>query len=199
MNLNGKLPLLAAVSFCLVLINFSCSKSSGGGTTPDPDPCSGVSLSVSATTDNSGSCDNSGKISATGSGTGTLSFSIDGTNFQASGDFTKLAKGNYTVTVKNAAGCKATKAVTIGETTEVAGPNFTAVKALIQANCVSCHNPTGVQPNPNWTVDCNIVNQSASIKTRAVDLGTMPPTGPLSQANKDIISNWIAAGGKISN
>jgi len=197
MNLQGKLPLAAAGIACLVLINFSCSKSNG--TTVNPDPCSGVSLSVTATTDNTTSCDNSGKISATGTGTGALSYSIDGTNFQSSGDFTKVAKGNYTVTVKNAAGCKATKAVTVGETIETPGTNFTAVKALIQANCVSCHNPTGVQPNPNWTVDCNIVNQSANIKTRVVDLGTMPPSGPLSQANKDIISNWIAAGGKISN
>jgi mono/diheme cytochrome c family protein len=197
MNLHGKLPLAAAVTFCLILVNYSCSKSNG--TTVNPDPCSGVSLSVSASTDNSNSCDNSGKISATGTGTGALTYSIDGNNFQASGDFAKVAKGNYTVTVKNAAGCKATKAVTVGETIETPGVNFTAVKALITANCVSCHNPAGVQPNPNWTVDCNIVNQSANIKTRAVDLGTMPPSGPLSQANKDIISNWIAAGGKISN
>jgi hypothetical protein len=51
----------------------------------------------------------------------------------------------------------------------------------------------------NWTVNCNIVTNKARIKVRAVDQGTMPPSGPLSQADKDKINAWINAGGAITN
>lgn len=40
-------------------------------------------------------------------GTGTLEYSIDGTNFQGSNEFTGLANGIYTVTVRDANGCTA--------------------------------------------------------------------------------------------
>ena len=51
----------------------------------------------------------------------------------------------------------------------------------------------------NFQVECNIVINKDRIKIRAVDEATMPQTGPLPQAEKDIISNWINAGGKYSN
>jgi uncharacterized membrane protein len=79
------------------------------------------------------------------------------------------------------------------------GALFTAVKAVITQNCVGCHNNTNSQGGMNWTVDCNIVTNKARIKARAVDQGTMPPTGPLSQADKDKITAWINAGGAITN
>jgi len=199
MNLSGKLPAAVMTVLCLVLINYSCSKNDGVGTPPVANPCANVNLTVSAATDNTSSCDNSGKITATATGTGTFVFSIDGSNFQASGDFVKVAKGTYTVTVKNNSGCTATTKATVNENPATPGPFFLAAKSVISANCVSCHNPAGVQPNPNWAVDCNIVNNSANIKIRAVDQGTMPPTGALSQADKDKISAWINAGGKLDN
>ena len=53
-------------------------------------------------------------ITATGSATtAPYTYSIDGTTFQASGSFTALAAGVYTVTVKDANGCKSTKVVTL--------------------------------------------------------------------------------------
>src|SRR5204862_73256 len=57
--------------------------------------------------------DANGTITASGSGgTGALSYSIGGA-FQASGSFTGLAAGSYTVTVKDANGCTKTQPVTI--------------------------------------------------------------------------------------
>jgi len=197
MNLHGRLPLAAAAGLCLILISYSCSKGSGGSTPQDP--CKTVTLSVTATWDSTSVCENSGKITASGTGATGLQYNVDGGAFQASGSFDKLAKGTHTVSVKTSAGCTSSTSVNVAEEVTAAGPTFSAVKALMTAKCVSCHNPTGVQPNPNWTVDCNIVNNANNIKTRAVDLGTMPPTGPLSQADKDIISNWINAGGKYKN
>jgi subtilisin-like proprotein convertase family protein len=46
-------------------------------------------------------------------GTGTLTFSIDGTNFQPDGQFDNLSDGIYTVVVRDANGCTATQAVAV--------------------------------------------------------------------------------------
>jgi hypothetical protein len=185
------------MSGILATILFSCSKSDGPSTPPDP--CTGINITITATTTNSSACLNDGGITVTASGSTGLQYSIDGNNFQASNVFTNLAKGTYTVTARNAENCRQTAQFTVNEGSTTPGPQFTAVKQLIQANCVSCHAPGGQQPNPNFTVDCNIVQFSALINTRVVVQGTMPPTGPLSQTDKNKITTWINGGGKITN
>jgi cytochrome c553 len=182
---------------CYVTILISCSKSDEP-TTP-PDPCSGVNITITSTTTNSSACLNDGGITVTASGSTGLQYSLDGNNFQASNVFNNLAKGTYTVTVRNGENCRQTASVTVNEGSSTAGPQFTAVKQLIQANCVSCHAPGGQQPNPNFTVDCNIVQFAALINTRVVVQGNMPPTGPLSQTDKNKITTWINGGGKLTN
>lgn len=60
-------------------------------------------------------CDNNNgiiEVQASG-GTGTLTYSIDGTNFQNGAIFNGLNDGNYTVTVKDAGGCTTTGQVQI--------------------------------------------------------------------------------------
>ena len=79
------------------------------------------------------------------------------------------------------------------------GPLFTAVKSMMQANCQSCHNGSNANGGKDWTVDCNIVANKARIKARAVDEGTMPPTGTLPQSEKDKITAWINAGGRLTD
>ncbi len=79
------------------------------------------------------------------------------------------------------------------------GPLFTAVKTLMATKCVGCHNATTSNGGMNFSVECNIVTNKARIKVRAVDEGTMPPTGTLPQANKTTITNWINAGGKYTD
>ncbi len=82
----------------------------------------------------------------------------------------------------------------------VAGPKYQAVKALISTNCAisGCH--AGTQ-SPNFTLDCNIINNKALIKARAVDgiPSFMPPTGQLSANDKNKISDWINAGGRFTD
>lgn len=57
---------------------------------------------------------NAGEINATASGGSTpYMFSIDGTNFQASGNFTGVSFGNYTVSVRDAQGCTEFKNIVI--------------------------------------------------------------------------------------
>jgi putative hemolysin len=187
--------MLFSVIFGTIL--FSCSKNDGSSAIPDP--CTNVNITISATTANSSACLNDGGITVTASGSSGLQYSLDGSNFQASNVFTNLAKGTYTVTVRNGENCRQTAQFSVNEGSSTAGLQFTAVKQLVQANCISCHAPGGQQPNPNFTVDCNIVQFATLINTRVVVQGTMPPTGPLSQTDKDKITAWINGGGKITN
>ncbi|MGK2864254.1 MAG: c-type cytochrome [Chitinophagaceae bacterium] len=180
------------------LIIIACSKSNSGGNPSPPNPCSNVNINLTATATDAAACQNNGTINATATGSTGFTYSINGTTFQSSGSFASVAPGTITVTVKDVNGCTKTTSVTVGSA-GVAGPKFTAVKALMQANCQSCHNNTIANGGMNWTVDCNIVVNNGRIKVRAVDEGTMPPTGPLSQSDKNKITDWINAGGRFTD
>jgi len=194
-NLTGILVLI-----CMGLLN-SCSKSDSGGSTP-ADPCSGKTINVTATvTQNPDPCAR-GTISVTATGSTNFTYSVDGNAYQASGTFNDITAGNHNVSAKDGAGCIKTAAVTV--TNSTAGALFTAVKSMMQTNCAvsGCHNGT---QSPNFTEDCNIVNNWSLIKARAVDAaGTsnqmpQPPLAALSQADRDKISSWVTAGHKFSN
>lgn len=89
-------------------INLSCNGAQATGSFIIPGP------SIATTVTNTTCGNNTGVITATGSGTlAPYNYSIDGTNFQAGGTLTGLAAGVYTVTVRDANGCKNTTTVTI--------------------------------------------------------------------------------------
>lgn len=69
----------------------------------------------------------------------------------------------------------------------------------MQSRCIGCHNATRANGGMNFAVDCNIVNNAALIKTVAVDQNSMPPGNPLSATDKAKITDWIKAGGAITN
>jgi uncharacterized membrane protein len=81
------------------------------------------------------------------------------------------------------------------------GPKFLAVKSVINSSCAlsGCHvSPTNAG-GVSFESNANIVAHGAHIKVRAVDEGTMPPTGPLSASEKAKISDWISAGGRLTD
>lgn len=86
-----------------------------------------------------------------------------------------------------------------------AGPLFTSARQVVQTNCVSCHNSTTTNGDMNWTVDCNLVANSSRIKARAVDAHGSPtqmpppPNAGLSAADRQTITDWIAAGGRFTD
>jgi hypothetical protein len=171
-----------------------------------PNVCSGVNIAVAAATTTATPCVNpNGTITVTASGSNNFTYSINGTTFQASNVFGSLAAGNYTVTAKDANGCSGSAPFSVGQT--AAGPLFGAVRTVVQANCAvsGCH--TGANPagGLNFSVDCNIVSNAALIKTKAVDnAGTAsqmppPPSPALSVADRQKITNWVAAGGGYAN
>lgn len=88
-------------------------------------PCAGVTVVVSATKKDASSGKSDGSITATATGGTGFTYSINGTNFQASGTFNGLAAGNYTITAKNSNGCTGTKQVAIATNNPCAGITVT--------------------------------------------------------------------------
>jgi len=82
-----------------------------------------------------------------------------------------------------------------------AGPKFTAVKSVIASSCAlsGCHASPSNTGGLNFESNTGIISSGSRIKARAVDLGTMPPTGPLSTADKAKITDWINAGGLLTD
>ena len=110
-----KTVLLISLIFIIgcFLVIYSCS-SGGGGTPNPPNPCSGVTITVSGTTTNPSSVSaNDGSITATASGSSGFTFNLNGGSFQASGTFTNLAAGVYTVVAKNGSGCTGSATFTL--------------------------------------------------------------------------------------
>ena len=170
-------------------------------TVNETNACAGINITLTAVSTNSDPCAPSGVITATAGGSTNFTYSLGSGAFQASNVFNNIAPGNYTVNVKDAAGCSKNAAVTVAPV--AMGPLFTAVRAVVQTNCAipDCHSGATPQGGINFTVDCNIVLNKDRIKARAIDgnPSIMPPTGALPQADKDKITNWINAGGRFTD
>ncbi len=87
-------------------------------------PCTGVAVVVSATSTNPTTGQSNGSIIASATGGTGFTYSLNNGPFQASGTFTGLASGNYTVTAKNSNGCTGVKTIALGSTNPCAGANI---------------------------------------------------------------------------
>lgn len=165
--------------------------------------CTGVTINITATPTGVTPCvSGSGSISIAATGGATpYTYSLNtGGQFQSSNTFSNLNQGTYSVSVRDANGCTALQnSIVVGE--RAAGPLFTAVKALIQANCVSCHNANVANGGVNLNADCNIVSARERIRVRAVDGtgGPMPQSGLLPLTERQKITAWINAGGRVTD
>ena len=127
------------------------------------------------------------------------SFRSDNGSFNISSDFSNVSAGDHTISAKDEAGCIQSAKVTV--TQIAAGPLFSSVKTLIQAQCLSCHSGAGASAGKDWSNDCLVIVNRALIKQRTVD-GTptfMPQGGKLSVADMKIITDWVNAGGRYSD
>jgi len=81
------------------------------------------------------------------------------------------------------------------------GPKFLAAKSVITGSCAlsGCHVAPANAGGLNFESNSNIVDAGSQIKSLAVDFGTMPPTGALSASDKAKISEWISAGGRLTD
>ncbi|MFC2124217.1 hypothetical protein ACFLU5_05345 [Bacteroidota bacterium] len=179
-NLFGLLALL-------VFIN-SCDDSSEEET----DPCLNGPVASVSNVNKSVQDENNGSftVDVTGGQTPYM-YSIDGTTFQESANFSDLAPAIYSVTVKDANECTATETVEIEEIPVVSFAS--EVDPIIQANCqvATCHGAnTGI---PDFGSYANISAKASRIKARTGD-GSMPPSGSLSSADVQLIADWVDQG-----
>jgi uncharacterized membrane protein len=161
-----------------------------------------VNITISNSITNNSPCQASatGSITVTpGGGTGPYTFRLNLGAFQSSNIFSGLAAGSYSITAKDANGCSNSVNATVND--GPAGTLFTAVRTVLQNNCVVCHNNIQAEGGMNWTVDCNIVTFKNNIKLRAVDgnPSPMPPTGLMPLSDRQKIIDWVNAGGRFTD
>jgi cytochrome c5 len=91
-----------------------CTGTSSVTVNAPPNPCTGVTVTVTATTVNPTTAGgNNGSINATASGATGFTYSLNSGAFQASGNFAGLTAGTYTITAKSSAGCTGTANFTL--------------------------------------------------------------------------------------
>jgi len=185
--MNRKQLLLVGYLILTLFVINSCSDSG-----EEIDPClNGPEISVDfIMTSIEGKATGEIAVSATG-GSGTYMFSLDGTNFQNSGTFSDLAADDYTIEVKDGNDCKDSEMVTVEEIPEVFYAN--QIRPIIDNNCQfsPCHGSDS--SIPSWETYANVKAKAAIIKTQTGN-GSMPPTGPLSAGDVQLIADWVNQG-----
>lgn len=199
---SGTFNNLAAGAYTIIAKEGNGCMGTANFTLTAPNACTGVTILVSNTVTGNTPCETAnGMITANASGGAAgYTYSLNNGAFQASNIFNNLAAGTFTITAKDINGCTGTSAnATVSNLP--AGALFSAVKNVLQNNCVSCHNNTQSEGGMNWTIDCNIVTFRDRIKARAVDANpsAMPPTGLLPASERQKITDWINAGGRFTN
>ena len=199
---TGTFSNLGAGAYTIMAKDANGCTGSATFTLTDPNPCAGVTITVSNAVTGNTPCQSppSGSITVTpGGGTGPYTFKLNSGAFQSSNIFSNLVAGNYTVTAKDVNGCTGTGNALVSNLPE--GPLFAAVRNVLQANCISCHNSVQSEGGMNWTIDCNIVTFKNNIKLRAVDgnPSPMPPSGLIPASERQKIVNWINAGGRFTD
>ena len=194
---------LKLIISCLLSGSFiyisSCSKNDSPAPPPPPDPCIGVSYTVLSTKTESVGVSNNGTLTILEPRGDTISYKLNNGSYQPSWYFTNLAPGNYIITIKNQKGCTDTAQITILNY----GPKYALVKEIIIGYCGPCHRNGGMDGGKNFDTDASIISNWDRIKARAVDnlpsQMPAPPNVPLTNVDKQKITDWVNAGHRQSD
>ena len=142
-----------ARNFCyqflaLINISFLLISCNGGGSPAPNNPCTGVTVSVTATSTNPTGASSNGSITASASGGSGFTYSLNGGTFQSTGSFTGLAAGAYSITAKNGDGCSGSGSFTLTAVNLCAGVTIT-----VAGTAVNPSTPTGI--NGSITVNAS--------------------------------------------
>jgi hypothetical protein len=83
---------------------------------------------------------NNGSIAATATGGSGITYNINGGTFQASGNFTGLGPGSYTIVSKNGSGCSGSATFTLTAPNACTGVNITISNVIISNT--PCQSPS---------------------------------------------------------
>lgn len=195
-SMKPNLTLHYLVPLLLLFIASACNKNDSNG---PGDPCAGVNFNFNSTKTEAVGTSNNGTLSILEPRGDTMSYKLNSGVYQSSWYFTNLAPGNYVVTMKNQHGCTDTAQISILNY----GPKYALVKEIIVGYCGPCHRNGGMDGNKNFDTDANIISSWDRIKARAVDNipTVMPaaPNSPLTNVDKQRITDWVNAGHRISD
>jgi hypothetical protein len=102
---SGTFSNLAAGVYTIVAKSAAGCIGSTQFTVNSVNPCAGVTVSVTGTATGASTGQSNGSITATATGATGFTYSLNNGAYQASGTFSGLAAGSYTVTAKSSAGC----------------------------------------------------------------------------------------------
>src|SRR6266404_4905672 len=124
-GVSGTFSSLAAGSYTITVKDaVGCTTTQGVTITQ---PASALGASISSQTNVGCFGASTGSVTVAGSGgTSPYTYAIDGVTFGASGTFSNLAAGPYTVTIKDAKGCTTTQPVTITQPASALGSSISA-------------------------------------------------------------------------
>lgn len=191
MKLKLIIPCLLSGS---ILFISSCNKKDSTVPPPPPDPCIGVNYIITSTKTEAVGVSNNGTLTILEPRGDTISYKLNNGSYQPSWYFTNLAPGNYIVTIKNQKGCTDTAQISILNY----GPKYALVKEIIIGYCGPCHRNGGMDGGKNFDTDASIISSWDRIKARAVDnvpsQMPAPPNSPLTNVDKQKITDWVNAG-----
>lgn len=129
---SGTFSALAAGVYTISAKDANGCTGSNSFTLTAPNPCAGITIAVTGTTTNpTSAAASNGSISASASGSTGFTFNINGGSYQASGNFTGLAAGNYTIGAKDLNGCTGSNSFTLTAPNPCAGVTITVSNAVV--------------------------------------------------------------------
>ena len=138
---SGNFTNLAAGSYTIVAKNSDGCSGSASFTLTATNPCAGVIITVTGTTVNpTTTIVSNGSINATASGSSGFTYSLNGGTYQASGNFTNLPVGNYTVVAKDINGCTGTALFTLTAPSPCAGITINVTATTVNPTSVAVTN-----------------------------------------------------------
>ncbi len=143
---SGNFSGLPAGSYTVVAKDGNGCLGSANFSLVNPNPCAGVTITVTGTTTNpTSSSAADGSISAVAAGSTGFTFNLNGGAYQASGNFTGLTAGSYTVGAKDGNGCTGSSSFTL------TAPNPCAGVTITVSNTVASESPSTIASGPgSW-------------------------------------------------
>jgi hypothetical protein len=134
----NKLTVTTLAILVIATLTFVACSKGGGGTTTPTNPCASKTIVVTGTTTpTSTPTAINGSITATASGSSGFTYSLNGGTAQASGAFTGLGAGSYSVTAKDADGCTGTQTFSV---TATPCPSITVTATITQTSSPTATN-----------------------------------------------------------